>query len=120
MNDLKIIPEDGNFVCMLDISKGTDVSTVIDLCKNIKQEFENRGVDSDRFIFCPVGTGSPINSLDIIPDNRNVAVWVEYPRAHYYKCSICKYTIPYKKATEYKFCPSCGRVIVGWANKNDM
>lgn len=76
MYDYMSIPEDGNFICMLDIAKGTNVSTVIDLCKNIKQEFENRGVDSDRFIFCPVGTGSPINSLDIIPDNRNVAVSV--------------------------------------------
>lgn len=59
MNDCISIPEDGNFICMLDIEEGTDVSTVIDLCKNIKQESENRGVDSDRFIFCPVGTGSP-------------------------------------------------------------
>lgn len=120
MHDFVSIPEEGNFVCTVDISRGTSVDTVINLRNNIKQEFENRGVSSDRFIFCPVGTGSPINSLNIIPDNRNVAVWVEYPRAHYYKCSICKYTIPYKKATEYKFCPSCGRVIVGWANKNDM
>lgn len=40
--------------------------------------------------------------------------WVEYPRAHYFKCSVCKYTVPYRKATlingkrEYNFCPSCG------------
>ena len=33
MHDLISIPEDGNFICVLDISKGTDVSTVIDLCK---------------------------------------------------------------------------------------
>ena len=25
-----------------------------------------------------------------------------------------------KLSPEDKFCPSCGRVIVGWANKNDM
>lgn len=23
--------------------------------------------------------------------------WIEYPRAHYFKCSGCKYTIPYRK-----------------------
>ena len=120
MHDYMSIPENGNFVCTLDISKDTSVDTLIDLCNNIKKEFENKGVSSDRFIFCPVGTGSPIKSLDIIPDNRNVAVWVEYPRAHYYKCSVCKYTIPYKKATEYNFCPSCGRVIIGRANKDKM
>lgn len=40
--------------------------------------------------------------------------WVEYPRAHYFKCSECKYTVPYRKAIfvngnrEYDYCPSCG------------
>lgn len=40
--------------------------------------------------------------------------WVEFPRPHYFKCSKCKYTVPYRKATlingkrEYNFCPSCG------------
>ena len=40
--------------------------------------------------------------------------WVEYPRAHYFKCSNCKYTVPYRKATllngnrEYNYCPNCG------------
>ena len=24
--------------------------------------------------------------------------WIEYPRAHYFKCANCKYTVPYKKA----------------------
>lgn len=24
--------------------------------------------------------------------------WIEYPRAHYFKCSECKYTVPYRKA----------------------
>ena len=39
--------------------------------------------------------------------------WVEYPRAHYFKCSECKYTVPYRKAIfvngnrEYDYCPSC-------------
>ena len=23
--------------------------------------------------------------------------WIEYPRAHYFKCSGCKYTVPYRK-----------------------
>lgn len=40
--------------------------------------------------------------------------WVEYPRPHYFKCSVCKYTVPYRKAyehngeKEYNFCPHCG------------
>ena len=40
--------------------------------------------------------------------------WIKYPRAHYFKCANCKYTVPYKKAClhngkrEYNYCPSCG------------
>ena len=40
--------------------------------------------------------------------------WIEYPRAHYFKCSECKETVPYKKAVlirgkrKYKYCPVCG------------
>lgn len=40
--------------------------------------------------------------------------WIEYPRAHYFKCSGCKYTVPYRKAIfvnrnrEYNYCPNCG------------
>lgn len=42
------------------------------------------------------------------------AKWIEYPRPHYFKCSNCKYTVPYRKAVlhdekrEYNSCPSCG------------
>lgn len=40
--------------------------------------------------------------------------WIEYPVAHYYKCSECRYTVPYRKAAlmsgkrQYNYCPSCG------------
>ena len=40
--------------------------------------------------------------------------WVEYPVAHYFKCSKCKYIVPYKKAVRinekqsYNYCPNCG------------
>ena len=40
--------------------------------------------------------------------------WVEFSRAHYFKCSECKHTVPYRKASlvngfrEYNFCPACG------------
>ena len=40
--------------------------------------------------------------------------WIEYPRAHYFKCSECKETVPYKKAVlirgkrKFKYCPHCG------------
>lgn len=47
------------------------------------------------------------------------AKWIEYPRAHYFKCSNCRYTVPYRKAVlghtgkrEYNYCPSCGALIV--------
>lgn len=39
--------------------------------------------------------------------------WIEYPSPHYFKCSECKCTVPYKKAMaidgerKYKYCPSC-------------
>ena len=43
--------------------------------------------------------------------------WIEYPRAHYFKCSECKYTVPYRKAVlvngsrEYNYCPNCGALM---------
>lgn len=43
--------------------------------------------------------------------------WIEYPRAHYFKCSGCKYTVPYRKAIfvngnrEYNYCPHCGALM---------
>lgn len=48
--------------------------------------------------------------------------WVEFPRPHYFRCSKCKYTVPYRKATltngkrEYNFCPSCGARMDGDAD----
>lgn len=126
MNNCISIPENGNFICTVYIPEGTSVSDASDMCYNIKDELIQKGISSDRFTIVPVGMGSPVNDLKIIPDHRSVALWVEYPAAHYFKCSVCHYTVPYKKAMpfqnscSYKFCPSCGRVIVGRANKNDM
>lgn len=40
--------------------------------------------------------------------------WILYPSAHYFKCSECKYTVPYRKAAllngdrGYRYCPHCG------------
>lgn len=51
-----------------------------------------------------------IDPKDLRPRGR----WNEYPRAHYFKCSECKYIVPYRKAVEvngkreYNFCPNCG------------
>ena len=48
--------------------------------------------------------------------------WVEYPRPHYFKCSECKYTVPYRKAMwcngkrEYNYCPNCGAKMDGGAD----
>lgn len=45
--------------------------------------------------------------------------WIEYLRAHYFKCSECKYTVPYRKAAlhdgyrEYNYCPHCGAKMDG-------
>ena len=45
--------------------------------------------------------------------------WVEYKRAHYFKCSECKETVPYRKAMllngerKYNFCPNCGAKMDG-------
>lgn len=45
--------------------------------------------------------------------------WIKYPRAHYFKCSECKYTVPYKKAMlvnktrQYNYCPHCGAKMNG-------
>lgn len=60
----------------------------------------------------------PSQYIEIIPaaDVAPVvhAKWIEYPRPHYFKCSNCKYTVPYRKAVlhnrerEYNSCPSCG------------
>lgn len=40
--------------------------------------------------------------------------WIEYPNAHYFKCSECRCVAPYKKAVaingkrKYNYCPNCG------------
>lgn len=45
--------------------------------------------------------------------------WVEYPRAYYFKCSNCKYTVPHRKAKlfngkrDYNYCPHCGAKMDG-------
>lgn len=48
--------------------------------------------------------------------------WVEYERPHYFKCSLCKVTVPYKHGRKpyngeirnnryYNFCPNCGAMM---------
>lgn len=45
--------------------------------------------------------------------------WIEYPRAHYFKCSECKFIVPYKKAMimngerKYNYYPNCGAKMDG-------
>ena len=51
-------------------------------------------------------------SADVAPVRHGR--WNLYERAHYFKCSLCAETVPYRKAClfdgrrEYKYCPSCG------------
>ncbi len=51
--------------------------------------------------------------------------WGEYPRAHYFKCSECRYTVPYRKAVsingrrEYNYCPHCGARMDGDAERRN-
>lgn len=55
---------------------------------------------------------SSFQSSDVAPVIH--AKWIEYPVAHYFKCSVCKYTVPFRKAVlingkrAYNYCPSCG------------
>lgn len=53
-----------------------------------------------------------VEAKDVVPVVHGR--WIEYPRDFYFKCSNCKYTVPYKKAVliggkrEYNYCPHCG------------
>ena len=48
--------------------------------------------------------------------------WNLYERAHYFKCSLCAKTVPYRKAClfdgrrEYNYCPNCGARMDGGAD----
>lgn len=48
--------------------------------------------------------------------------WIEYPYAHYFKCSECKCPVPYKKAVltngkrKYNYCPNCGAKMIEGEN----
>lgn len=54
-------------------------------------------------------------TVDIKPTKHGH--WVEYPKPHYFKCSKCKYIVPYRKAVsvngerEYDYCPNCGAIM---------
>lgn len=74
--------------------------------------------------FAPDDYNALINELIAFQPAADVAPvvhgkWVEYPRAHYFKCSNCKYTVPYRKANlfngkrEYNYCPHCGAKMDG-------
>lgn len=74
MHDCMSIPENGNFVCTVYIPEGTCVSDARDICYKLKDELIQKGISSDRFTIVPVGMGSPVNDLQIIPDHRSVAL----------------------------------------------
>lgn len=48
--------------------------------------------------------------------------WKLYERAHYFKCSLCAETVPYRKAClfdgrrKYNYCPNCGAKMEGGAD----
>ena len=73
----------------------------------------------------PVAWDSAVDALRYAPAADVAPVvhgrWIEYPRAHYFKCGECKYTVPYRKAhltngkREYNYCPNCGAKMDGGA-----
>lgn len=76
-------------------------------------ECETDGDNEEANIFRDViDITDEIQAADVAPVRH--AKWIEYPRAHYFKCSECKYTVPHKKAAlisgyrQYNYCPHCG------------
>lgn len=67
------------------------------------------------------GIVSRLPAADVEPVRRGR--WIEYPAAHYYKCSECRYTVPYRKAAlmsgkrQYNYCPNCGAKMDGGNGK---
>ena len=100
----------------------------------------SRLIDADRINFYKATVARGMHSFDnveivekiqinrmptIDPESLRPAVhaqWVEYKRAHYFKCSSCKKPVPYRKAVqingtrEYNFCPYCGAKMEGGHN----
>lgn len=78
---------------------------------------------NEHFIF---GIESVLDYVENLPAADVAPVvhgqWIKYPRAHYFKCSECKYTVPYKKAMlvnktrQYNYCPHCGAKMNGGDN----
>lgn len=77
--------------------------------------------------FAPEYYNALINDLICKQPTADVAPvvhgrWVEYPALHYFKCSKCKYTVPYRKAVlfngkrSYNYCPHCGAKMDGGAD----
>lgn len=122
---MELIPKDETCIIAFHINKGTSVDQVNDVYTTIREDLSSKGVNLDNCTFVPVGPTMCANKIEIIPENRYMASWIEYPRAHYFKCSECKYTVPYSKAMPingfcvYKYCPSCGKRIKGWKTKGD-
>lgn len=69
--------------------------------------------------FAPDCYSAAVNNVIMGIPKANVAPsvyghWIEYPQAHYFKCSKCKCVVPYKKAVvvngkrRYNYCPNCG------------
>ena len=71
-----------------------------------------KATDSYNSLLQVVGVIFNCKRIDFTPTKHGH--WIEYPRAHYFKCSECKYIAPYKKAIsvsnqrEYNYCPRCG------------
>ena len=58
-----------------------------------------------------------IPAADVAPVRHGF--WKLYERAHYFKCSLCAETVPYRKAClfdgrrKYNYCPNCGADMRG-------
>lgn len=94
--------------------------------ESLTKLFEQAGKELQR-IYGDIPTNKLIdyllsNGVAVVKHGR----WVEYPRAHYFKCSECKYTVLYRKAYSYngerayEYCPHCGARMDGDSNENNL
>lgn len=73
--------------------------------------------DADAITMSGVKILNQFPAADVAPVRHGF--WKLYERAHYFKCSLCAETVPYRKAClfdgrrKYNYCPNCGADMRG-------